>query len=83
LTGILGGTFSLRPSGLTRENDEQAAGEDIFIRDGATVVVTVSEDGRPAGAHASPNEECGGGIQVRTNRTAGDLINKTNKVEFR
>jgi hypothetical protein len=68
---------------LTQENDEQAAGEDIFIRDRAMVVVTVSEDGRLAGAHAGPNEEYGGGMQVRTNGTTGDLINKTNKVEFR
>jgi hypothetical protein len=47
LTGILGGTYSLRPCGWARDNGEQAASEKILIRDGVVVVVTGSETGRP------------------------------------
>jgi hypothetical protein len=47
LTGILGGTWSLRPRGWARDNGEQDTGEKILIRDGAVVVVAGSETGRP------------------------------------
>jgi hypothetical protein len=40
-------TSSLRPRGWARDNDKQAAGEKILIRDEAVVVVTGSETGRP------------------------------------
>jgi hypothetical protein len=45
LTGILGGTSSLRSRRLARENGEQAAEEEILIRDRAVVVTASSKTG--------------------------------------
>jgi hypothetical protein len=50
LIGILGGTTILRACGLARENNTQAAGEEILIRDRVVVVVTGSETSRPVSA---------------------------------
>jgi hypothetical protein len=47
LTGILGGTWSLRPYEWARDNGEQAFDEKILIRDGAVVVVAGSQTSRP------------------------------------
>jgi hypothetical protein len=39
--------WHLHPRGLTRENIEQAAGEEVVIRDKTVVVVAGSETDRP------------------------------------
>jgi hypothetical protein len=47
LTDILDNTWSLRQCGWARDNGEQAADENILIRDGAVVLVGGNETGRP------------------------------------